>query len=425
MASVGQLLTLHIEKPAAGGRMIAHAEGGVLFVTGAIPGERVIARVTRVSRGVAFADAVTIEEASSDRRPPFCDPACGGTAYAHIAYERQLVLKAEVIADGLTRIGRITPPSAVHVIASRTDGYRMRARMHVHGGRIGFFREATHELCEARGTSQLLTETCDVLDRLAAALQANQVTSVRELDVSENVDATSRAIHLDSVIGVSRAHLDVLGGIVGLSGLTVTATRAAGEPPKTRLLAGDPYVFDRLAVQGSEVRLRRHVQSFFQGNRYLLARLVGHVVSLVPAGQSVVDLYAGVGVFAMALAQAGAASVRAVEGDPFAARDLEVNASADPRVMVYHQSVEHFLTRHQTAAETVVIDPPRTGLSPEAVQGLLTLAARQIVYVSCDVATFARDARALVAAGYQLERLDAFDLFPNTPHVETVAAFKR
>jgi 23S rRNA (uracil1939-C5)-methyltransferase len=425
MASVGQLLTVRIEKPAAGGRMIAHAEGGVLFVAGAIPGELVVARVTRVARGVAFADVVTIEEASPDRHPPFCDPACGGTSYAHIAYERQLAIKADVIADGLSRIGRITPPSAVRVAASRTDGYRMRARMHVQGGRIGFFREGTHQLCDARGTGQLLAETCDVLDRLAAVLQAQGVTSIRELDVSENIDASSRAVHLDSATGVSRARFEALGGVVGLSGLTMTAAGPPGGAPDSHLVAGDPYVFDQMPLQGSDVRLRRHVQSFFQGNRYLLAALVGHVVSLVPARDSVVDLYAGVGVFAMALAQAGAASVRAVESDPFAARDLEVNASADGRVTVHHQLVEHFLARRQVVADTVVVDPPRTGLSPEAVQGLLTLAAAHIVYVSCDVATFARDARALVAAGYQLERLDAFDLFPNTPHVETVAAFRR
>lgn len=405
--------------------MIAHGDGSVLFVAGAIPGERVLVRVSRVSRGVAFADVVTVEEPSPDRRPPTCDPACGGTAYAHIDYPRQLAIKADVVTDGLLRIGRITPPSPVRVAASRADGYRMRARLHMQGGRIGFFREGTHQLCEPRLTGQLLVETCDVLDRVAAALQASGVNRIRELDVSENVEATSRAIHFDAAAAVGAERLAEVARVPGLSGLTITAPGAPGQPPDTRLVAGDPYVFDRLTVNGQAVVLRRHVQAFFQGNRYLLSDLVGRVASLVPAGQTVVDLYAGVGVFALALAKAGAASVDAVEGDPFSARDLEVNASLAGGVAVHHQPVERFLTGRRPAPGVVVADPPRTGMSPEAAQGLVALAPPQIVYVSCDVATFARDARLLAAAGYRLEQLDAFDLFPNTPHVEMVASFRR
>ncbi len=405
--------------------MIAHGDGRVLFVAGAIPGERAVVRVSHVSRGVAFADAVTIEQASPDRRVPFCDPACGGTAYAHIDYARQLSIKAEVIADGLLRIGRITPPSPVRVAASRTDGYRMRARLHMQGGRIGFFREATHQLCEPRPTGQLLTETCDVLDRVTAALDASGVNRIRELDVSENTDASSRVIHLDAAVAINADRLAGLVEVPGLSGLTITLPERPGEPPRTHLVTGDPYVFDRVTVNGAPLVLRRHVQAFFQGNRYLLSDLVRHVVSLVPAGQTVVDLYAGVGIFAAALAKAGAVSVDAVEGDPFAARDLEVNASLAGGVAVHHQPVERFLTGRHASPGVIVADPPRTGLSPEALQGVVGLAPAQLVYVACDVATFARDARALAAAGYRLEHLDAFDLFPNTSHVETVASFRR
>jgi 23S rRNA (uracil1939-C5)-methyltransferase len=170
------------------------------------------------------------------------------------------------------------------------------------------------------------------------------------------------------------------------------------------------------------------VRSFFQGNRHLLGRLVQHVVDQVRAGEAVVDLYAGVGLFSVSVAAAHGARVTAVEGDRFAAADLEANA-AGGSVVAAHQSVEQFVAaiRPQTggAAVSVIVDPPRTGMSREAVDGVLRLKPSRITYVSCDVATLARDARRIVDAGYVIERADGFDLFPNTPHVETVVGFSR
>src|SRR6185295_1188990 len=108
MLTPGQTLPLTIEKPAAGGRMIARAGGQIVLVAGAIPGERVQARVSRVGKGVAFAETVVVEEASPDRREPFADPLCGGTLFSHIAYPRQLAIKSQVIADAFERIGHLT-----------------------------------------------------------------------------------------------------------------------------------------------------------------------------------------------------------------------------------------------------------------------------------------------------------------------------
>src|SRR5712691_6024282 len=118
MVTPGELLSLTIEKPAAGGRMIARVDGQVVLVGGAIPGERVTGRVERVGKGVAYADTASVEVASSDRRAAFTDPLCGGCLYAHIAYGRQLDLKALVIADAFGRIGHLELPSTVGVAAS-------------------------------------------------------------------------------------------------------------------------------------------------------------------------------------------------------------------------------------------------------------------------------------------------------------------
>lgn len=416
MLSPGQTVVLTIEKPAAGGRMIARAGGQVVLVAGAIPGERVAARVERVGKGVAYAQTSDVELPSADRQPPFTDPFCGGCLYAYIAYPRQLALKSEVIADAFARIGRIPLTAPVTVAASPPEGYRLRARLHARGGRIGFFREGTHELCDARGTRQLLPATCDVLDRLAAGLRSLGADVVREIEVSENIDASARAIHLDAAAAVDPRPLAALAASDGLSGLMIGDL----------VLGGDPYVSDVFEIDGRAVTLRRHVLSFFQGNRFLLRELVTRVVRGIEEGSAVVDLYAGVGLFAVSAAVVRHARVQAVEGDRMAASDLDANArSAGAAIEAIHRPVEAFTRRGSGAPDAVIVDPPRTGMSREALDGVLRLGARRLTYVSCDVATLARDSRRLLDAGYRIDHIDAFDLFPNTPHVETLVRFNR
>jgi 23S rRNA (uracil1939-C5)-methyltransferase len=413
MLRPGDIVALVVEKPAVGGRMIARAGGQVVLVAGAIPGERVQARVERVTRGVAHAATIAVDERSPDRREPFVDPLCGGSLYSYIVYPRQLTLKSEVIADAFRRIARLELPGPLAVAASPEEGYRMRARLHVRGQRIGFFREGTHDICDARATRQLLPATCDVLDRLAAAIRSLGGAEIREVELTENAEASERVVHFEAAQPLDRRVVERLTTIDGLTPA--------------------PYVVDTLRVGNSSLTLRRHVLAFFQGNRYLLRDLVAHVVERVPIGSALADLYAGVGLFAVAAAASRAASVTAVEGDPHAAADLHANAARVSRITTVKGAVEGFfagasrMLRHKTSgplAETVIVDPPRTGMSREALDTVLSLGAPRLIYVSCDVATLARDARRIVDAGYALRRADAFDLFPNTPHVETVVEFE-
>src|SRR5688572_22303513 len=150
----GERYRLTIERPAAGGRMIARHEGAIVFVSGAIPGEVVEAEVEKVQRGTVWATARQIVEPSPDRvEAP--EGACGGSVFAHIAYDRQRQIKSAIIEDAFRRIGRIPLDSPTDVVGSPIDGYRMRARLHVANGRIGFFREGMHSLCDAAPTRQL------------------------------------------------------------------------------------------------------------------------------------------------------------------------------------------------------------------------------------------------------------------------------
>lgn len=410
----GDRLRLTIERPAAGGRMIARHEGAIVFVSGAIPGEVVEAEVEKVQRGTAWAATRAVLERSPDRVDGAPDGACGGSVFAHIAYPRQLTLKAAIVEDAFRRLGRLTLEAPVPVMPSPVEGYRMRARLHVRGGRIGFFREGTHSLCDAASTRQLREDSMQVVTALGEALGTLDRDAVAEIELSENIAATERACHLELLPNADPSRLATITRIDGLTGVTC----APPDSPRTMDLWGSPLVTDQ--VNG--VTLARHARSFFQGNRFLLPALVDHVLGAITEGP-VLDLYAGAGLFSVTTASSGKGPVTAVEGERFAARDLERNA-AGLEVRVVTDAVEQFLPRARHDAATVIVDPPRTGMSKEALKGVAALRAARIVYVSCDVATLARDARVLVDAGYRLSAPQAFDLFPNTAHVETVVTFE-
>jgi 23S rRNA (uracil1939-C5)-methyltransferase len=419
----GQIVPLTIEKPAVGGRMIARVDGQVVLVGSAIPGERVHARIERVTKGVAYAATVSVDDASSDRQEAFTDPLCGGCLFAHIAPARQRALKAQILMDACARIGRFTAPIDRIVAGSADEGYRLRARLHVHDGRAGFFREGTHTLCEARSTRQLLPAALDAVDRLLETIGPERAGIVREIELSENLDATGRALHLVLAQASERQPFESLSLPEGTTGISVSGA-LPGSP--VRIVAGTPFVIDTLQLGSGSTALRRHVLSFFQGNRFLVHCLVEHVVGLVEPETTVLDLYAGVGLFAIPAAVSRGARVTAVEGDRISAGDLQANAAvAAANVNAVRESVEVFTRTIRDRPSTIIVDPPRTGMTPTVLNGLVRAGAPRLIYVSCDPATFARDARRLLDAGYTVTRVRAFDLFPNTPHVEAVAELEK
>ena len=416
----GTLLSLDIEKPAAGGRMLARHHGQVVLVWGAIPGERVSARVERVSKGVVFADTAEILNPSPDRRGDAGDWRCGGNVLAFVAYPRQLLLKGQIIQDALARIGRVPLAATPNVIGSPEHGYRMRARLHASNGRIGFYREGTHTLCGAGQTRQLSDATNAWLAQAEQIVESRSLDGLAALELAENINGDQRACHLELHAGADVAAFKALAN--GLAGLS--ASRA--DQPGVEVLSGVPVITD--TVRG--VRLQRDARAFFQGNRFLVEPLVEHVIAHVPPGP-VVELYAGVGLFGLSLAASGTPNVIAVEGDPVSGLDLQANAEPlAGRVRVERRSVEQFVAlvrdrKEDLTGATMIVDPPRTGMSKEALAGVVGRRPARIVYVSCDVATFARDTRMLIDAGYELAELTGVDLFPNTAHVESVAVFRR
>lgn len=428
---MSEILELLIERPVAGGRMLARHEGRVVFVAGAIPGERVRARVERASKQSLWAETVDVIEASPDRRPPICEPACGGLAFAHVEYERQRELKSQIVADAFRRIARIEISAPPPVAGSPEAGYRLRARFHVRGGRLGFFREGTHTLCDAGTTHQLLPAALEAAAAAVAAL-GPRAGDCDAVIVAENVAATERVLHLEP-----RDHArldDVAGRVAALPGASSSGVTGITTLVRGRLMtmAGAESVSDTAdslfagaSPVGADIRWARRATAFFQGNRFLTGALVRRVLD-VASGDHCVDLYAGVGLFSLALAARGS-HVVAVEGDAWSGEDLAANAKPwGPRLRVIRGSVEEAVRQAPSPLpDVVVLDPPRTGVSPAALDQLAAWGVPRLVYVSCDAPTLARDAARLGQHGFTLASIEVFDMFPNTPHVESLAVFTR
>ena len=281
---------------------------------------------------------------------------------------------------------------------------------------------------DAAATGQLLPSTLEWIAQASALLRHQRTevsgpSGIAAMEISENVAGDQRAVHMDLHAGGDATRYQMLaGGLVGLSA-------HAADARDVTVLAGTPIIRDELQAGQRRLGLERNVRAFFQGNRYLLQPLVDRVLSLVDRGP-IVDLYGGVGLFGLSLAADGAAHVTVVEGDPISSEDLARNAAPfGDRVNVQRRSVETFLagaaTHLRRTNPTVIVDPPRTGMTREALAGIINAEPARIVYVSCDVATLARDARTLVDAGWELTALTGIDLFPNTAHVESIAVFSR
>jgi tRNA/tmRNA/rRNA uracil-C5-methylase (TrmA/RlmC/RlmD family) len=425
-----ETVVLTLEKPVAGGRSLARLDGRVVLVSGGIPGERVRVAMERSGKGVAFARVVDVEEASPDRVVPDLDPQCGGLAFAHVAYDRQLALKCAIVEDALGRIGRLRELPAIAAVGSPAREWRLRARLHARGSQVGFYREGTHSLCDPAPSGQLAAGLMELATDTMTRLRPELSRAVEAVVVSQTVRGDQQVVHLELSRPLPRRG-DVWVSQPPLACTGVSAGLASSRHPA--VLHGHPWVRESLQALGvpaaaDDAGLVRHAAAFFQGNRVLVPRLVEHVLGALASGAPVVDLYAGVGLFGIAAAAAGSGSVTAVEGDAVSAEDLVANAAPYPeRVRVVRGDVETFARDEaaRLADASVVVDPPRTGLSPVVSAAIGASVPRRVIYVSCDPATLARDLQVLTAAGLRVDALTVFDLFPVTAHVETVVTLTR
>jgi len=423
----GEVLELHVEKAVFRGLGLARHEGQIVFVPRTFPGDRLRARVLSRERGFLRAGIEELLEATPARRPAPCPhaAACGGCAYQELGYEAQLGLKAEVVRESLGRAG-VVWAGELPIHGSPEAGWRVRARLQLarSGARTrwGLLREGTHEVVPLEACLQLSERMNRAANALAEAAgsMGGAARRIGAIELAESADGKELVASLETDLPAGEvSRLSRLAGAVPwLSGLgAVGRTRAGHESYLS--LAGEPWVH----ASCGPLRLRHHVRSFFQGNRFLLEPLARAVAAALPRGRPVLDLYSGVGLFALGLAPE-ARLVRAAETSRSAFEDALANAAAagESRVAFERRDVRQALADWPSEpGECVVLDPPRTGAGPQVVDAIAARGPEVVVYVSCDPPTLGRDLRRFADRGYHVDRLEAFDLFPDTFHVETIA----
>lgn len=395
---------------AAGGDALARdADGRVVFVEGALPGERVAVRITEAHKDYARAVAVEILDPSPDRVTPPCPTlaaGCGGCTWQHVTPAAQSRLKAAIVVDALRRIARLPEPPEPSVVALDGLALRTTARLSVsptaraghrpRGGKAGDGAAAAIE-----------TDTCLVVHPLLEELVVHgRYAGAGEVVLRAGVASGERLVRLD--VPVRQAAVEVPDGVV-----------VVGEGHK-----GPAFVHEEVAGRWFRVS----ADSFFQPGPVAAAGLVAAVsdaaADALGPGDHLVDAYAGTGLFASVLGAACGARVTAVESGRSAAADARANL-ADLDAKVVAVEVGRWDAARGGPADLVVADPARSGLGRPGVAALVAAGAPRMVVVSCDPASLARDTVLLGAAGYRLTSVALVDAFPHTFHVEAVARFDR
>ena len=429
MLGRGDMVELLIEKGVYRGRGLGRLGGRVVFVPRAFPGDLVRAQLSELHADWAEAQLVEVLAAAPARREAPCRYAslCGGCAYQALDTGEQLRVKESVLRESLARAG-VPHHGAVVVHRSPEQGWRMRAGLHFERAqdalRLGLRQEGSRRVVDVERCLQLSPRMNEAARELRAALAGRPALArqLRGLDLLESPEGDALVAVLDTTLSPSEARgLAALGRESRLlSGLGVRC----GE--RLVWLHGAPHV----EAQVLGLTLRTHVHSFFQGNRFLLETLAREVRDLVPSGgERILDLYSGVGLFALPLAAREGCEVIAVELARRAAEDARANAERAglTRVRVMTADVARALMELPRGAggERVLLDPPRTGAGAEVVELVADREPVAIVYVSCDPPTLARDLARFAARGYRADTVALFDLFPDTFHLETVVRLSR
>ena len=289
----------------------------------------------------------------------------------------------------------------------------------VHRNRAIGAREGSHDVVDIERCLQLSASMMAAARGLRDALAARPglARAVRDVELAESFDGRRLVASLETTLDPKEAPgAASLGDAVpSLTGLGLVA--GEGRRRRFLLLRGDAHV--DATVHG--LHLRAHVQSFFQANRFLVDALVQEVLDRTPAGGSVLDLYAGVGLFALPLGRR-AEEVRGLELSPTAVEDARANAEAAglSHVRIHSGDVREMAELPPRPDERIVLDPPRTGAGADVVRMVAARKPASVVYVSCDPPTLGRDLKVFAAEGYAPDSIAAFDLFPDTFHVETV-----
>jgi 23S rRNA (uracil1939-C5)-methyltransferase len=405
-----------------------------VFVPFVLPGERVEADIRQEKPGFARGSVARLIEASPDRVEARCPyfQQCGGCHYQHISYERQLEFKAGILHETLRRIAKIELKSEIRLHASPPWNYRNRTRLQVQTApefALGYFRFGSHEFLPVREcpiSSPLLNRG---LARLLELHGLNCPPAVEEIELFAG--AADDHLLAWAYCGREADRKDLLRWAEALQRALPEIAGMAFFPSRRRSQDSAPTDSKPLAESGAKaIRYRTRndeyqvsTGAFFQVNRYLIDELIS-VVTGNAHGDTALDLYAGVGLFSVALAR-NFHHIFAVEASQTSHVDLIQNVPAN--VKAVGARTEDYLGSRlvRKSLDLVVMDPPRTGIGKAVIRSLVELRIPRVRYVSCDPATLARDIAPMLAAGYHVEEAHLFDLFPETFHIESVMLLAR
>jgi 23S rRNA (uracil1939-C5)-methyltransferase len=433
----GEQLELEIDSLAFGGRGVARADGFVVFVAGALPGDRVRAEITKGKKRFAEARTVELLQPSPDRVPDRChhggEP-CPGAPWQGLPYEQQLHHKQEQVAEALNRIGGLEGYELEEIVPA-LEQWRYRNKLEYSFGEddegevtLGF---------HARGRWDLIV---DADDCHLASEQGNEArNAVREWARAEHVPAFDRSTHR----GVLRNLAVREGRRTGQVQTRLVTTKARFPRPPVDLHTivedeagssdGPTGVLgeERLREELCGLKLQMSHGAFFQTNTEMAERLyaVAGEFAGLSGKERVFDLFCGIGTIGLTMA-GRAGEVWGLEIVPEAITDAERNARANEIENAHFMAANartgvRPLVEKAGKPDVVVVDPPRAGLSQKIVRRLIECEAKRIVYVSCNPTTLAPNATQLKEAGYRLRRVRPVDMFPQTPHIECVALFEK
>lgn len=440
-----QLHTLTISGYTAEGLGVARIDGRVVFVHGGVQGEVCSVRILKVLKNTAFGRVEEIYQPSPARREPDCPhyPACGGCAFRHISYEEELEAKRRRVEDALRRIGGVELAVEEILGSPQTDGYRNKSQFPVSpAGRAGFYRARSHEVIPALDC-RLQTPQAN---RAATAVEAY----LRDFDVPAYDEETGKGLLRHIYVRTNREGQPLVCLVVNgerlpeepelVRRIQAACPDAAGivlnsNPRNTNVILGDSFRTlwgtDRLTDTLCGLRFQLSVPSFYQVNRAQAERLYGKAIEFagLTGRETVLDLYCGAGTITLAMAR-HAARVIGAEIVPESIENARSNARNNGITNAEFflgdaGAVAKKLAAERLQPDVVVVDPPRKGLGPEVIPAIERMAPRQVVYVSCDPGTLARDVKRFQEAGYGLVRAAVVDMFPRTAHVETVCLLSK